>query len=177
MTTLLCLLPGPRLQLNIRGSRSARQSRNSRPLRGFRHRASKGVNRRCRVLQDPHSRVPRPPKANRDTTGQSLMRAHSRLCFGPVSPLSPDRPTNPQRVVRGETSPTPRPPVGSASPRDASRSARRQAARSFRSREEALLKTAPRLSTETYSATRNPRIVDKPGEDLVAACGEDSLTK
>jgi len=29
------------------------------------------------------------------------MRAHSRLCFGPVSPLSPDRPTNPQWVVRG----------------------------------------------------------------------------
>ena len=54
---------------------------------------------------------------------------------------------------------------------------RRQAARSFRSWGKALLRTAPRLSTETYSATRNSRNVDKPGEDLVAACGEDSLTK
>jgi hypothetical protein len=89
------------------------------------------------------------------------MWAHSRLCSGPVGPLSPDRPSEPQRVVRGETSPTPRPPAGSASPRDASRSARRQAARSFRSGEKALLKTAPRLSTETYSATRNSRNVDK----------------
>jgi hypothetical protein len=83
------------------GSGSARQPRISRPLYGIRPKASKGLNRRRRVLQNPHSRVPRPPTPIATLPRHSLMGAHSRLCFGPVSPLSPDRPTNPQRVVVG----------------------------------------------------------------------------
>jgi hypothetical protein len=90
-----CPLPGSRRRSRVW---VAGQSRKSTPWYGIGLNASKGLNRRCRVLQDPPSRVPRPPKSNGNTTGHGLMRAHSRLCFGSVSPLAPDRPSEPQRV-------------------------------------------------------------------------------
>jgi hypothetical protein len=43
------------------GSGSTRQPRISRPLYGIRPKASKGLNRLRRALQNPHSLVPRPP--------------------------------------------------------------------------------------------------------------------
>jgi hypothetical protein len=92
-----CPLPGSRRRSRVW---VAGQSRKSTPWYGIGLNASKGLNRRCRVLQDPPSRVPRPPKSNGNTTGHGLMRAHSRLCFGSASPLAPDRPSEPQRVVK-----------------------------------------------------------------------------
>ena len=60
------------------GSGSARQWENSRPLYGIRPKASKGLNRLRRVLQNPHSWVPCP-------AAKRSGKSHRRLLIEAIS--------------------------------------------------------------------------------------------
>ena len=58
------------------GSESARQHRESRPLHGIRRKVSKGLNCRCRVLQNPDAWVPWPAcRGEQFTSAASLRRS------------------------------------------------------------------------------------------------------